>query len=80
MEQGDIRLWRYQWRGRVLAYEMVSTSIIGWRKETKVPVFELHEVENVTAAPNEEDFHQRVVYRDKSEKKVQVACHEYRYV
>jgi len=37
------------------------------------PEAELHEIENVTAASNEEDLHDKVVQRDPAEQEVDVA-------
>lgn len=39
-----------------------------------------HEVENVAAASNEEQFHQEVVQRDPAVYQIEVACHEDRNI
>lgn len=45
---------------------------------TDSPVLEFHEIENVAAAPNEKEFHQRVVQRHPfAEEEVKVARNKY---
>lgn len=43
---------------------------------TNAPVLELHEVENITTAPNEEKLHRKVIERDPFREHVEIAGDE----
>jgi len=46
-----------------------------WRIDR--PIFHFHEVQDVTGASNEKEFHQSIVNRDEAEEKVEISGDEY---
>jgi len=58
----------------IFDFEGVNGRVMRWS------VFELHEIENVAAAADEEELHDRVVYRHEAEEQVEVTRYEYRHV
>ena len=74
-DRGYIQSWRCRWKGHALVWNMNRSE---WNGEVKCgwPVFDLHEVENIATAGDEEQFHDRVVHGYVVVKKVEISCNE----